>query len=172
MAISDFEPKAGECWHTCNCNRVAKDVYHMNKPDIREGDDGTLVFQRETVFRISKNSNSRMFPNFDLSNNMLYLEFISDHTKVNDILPQITSACLMNNAALIFIPSTQHTDAKSQKLDQTLNKVYRELFEYELDRTNIESDHRKDMPYYLFCAETYPYIETLMKFANPLSGKE
>lgn len=171
MAISDYQAKPNEKWFRCNTGRVAADLLSVNYPLFRESKDATsIICNRETNLRLRINTNSRLTSEFDVSRTLVFCDYVSNPDEVINIVPKITTAASTNNCPVIFVPSIQNTDSKSQKLNKQLDEMYSDMFDLKLDREQIETNHAENINLYLFCPNNYPHITELMTMTK--SSKE
>jgi hypothetical protein len=168
MAIQDYQAKPTEKWFRANTGRVAADLLSVNYPLFRDSKDSTsLIYNRETHLRLRTNTNSRLTSDFEVSRTIVFCDYISDPDSLMNIVPKIITAASTNNCPIIFVPSIQNTDPKSQKLSKQLDVMYSDMFELKLDKEQIETTHAANINLYLFCPNNYPYITELMTMTKP-----
>ena len=168
MAIQDYQAKPTEKWFRANTGRVAADLLSVNYPLFRESKDATsIVYNRETNLRLRINTNSRLTSEFDVSRTLVFCDYISDPESLMNIVPKIITAASTNNCPVIFVPSIQNTDSRSQKLNKQLDEMYSDMFDLKLDKEQIETNHAANINLYLFCPNNYPHINELMTMTKP-----
>ncbi len=168
MAVQDFTAKSNDRWFRCNSGRVAADLLVVNYPTFRECKDATsITYNRETQLRLRINTNSRLTTDIEVSRNLVSLDYVSNPDEVINIVPKVLSAASTNNCPVIFIPSIENTQPKDQHVNKHLDATYSDMFELQLDRSKLETDHPKNFRYYLFCPPKYPSINELMSMTLP-----
>jgi len=168
MATSDYKAKPTEKWFRAKTGRLTADLLSVNYPLFRESKDATsIIYNREINLRLRVNTNSRLTNEFEVSRTLVFCDYISQPDSIMQIVPKIITAASTNNCPVIFVPSIQNTDSKSQQINKPLDEMYSDMFDLKLDREQIETNHAANINLYLFCPNNYPHITELMTMTKP-----